>query len=165
MAIKYSNIKKRGRGFTVLFAMLVSSLALAIGVAIYDITVRELDLSSTATQSQYAIYAADTGAECALYWDSKNIFATSSQSSVPASGVLCNGVDIASAPWTVESAPAAATTTFIVTFSPQPYCASVTVAKSGTPSQTTVTSRGYNASCAVSVSGTPKLERVFQVSY
>ncbi len=162
---KYLNINKRRRGFTILFAMLVSSLALAIGLAIYDITVRELDLSSTATQSQYAIYAADTGAECALYWDSKNIFATSSQSSVPASGVLCNSVDIASAPWTIDATPTAATTTFMVTFSPQPYCTSVTVAKSGTPSKTTITSRGYNASCGVSLSGTPKLERVFKVSY
>src|SRR3989344_2749924 len=162
---KYLNINKHERGFTILFAMLISSLALAIGVAIYDITVRELDLSSTATQSQYAIYAADTGAECALYWDSKNTFATSSQSSVPSSGVLCNSIDIALAQWTIESAPTAATTTFMVTFSPQPYCTSVTVAKSGTPSQTTIVSRGYNASCSVSISGTPKLERVFQVSY
>ncbi len=51
--------------------MLVGGLALAIGLAIYDLTVRELDLSATATQSQYAIYAADAGAECALYWDFK----------------------------------------------------------------------------------------------
>ena len=54
------------KGFTLFFALLVSSLALAIGVSIYDITVRELNLSEAATQSQYAVYAADTGAECAL---------------------------------------------------------------------------------------------------
>ena len=51
--------------------MLVGSLALAVGLAIYDLTIRELDLSAVATQSQYAVYAADTGAECALYWDTK----------------------------------------------------------------------------------------------
>ncbi len=89
------------RGFTIFFAMLVGGLALAVGVAIYDLTVRELDLSSTATQSQYAIYAADTGAECALYWDSKcpagtcpavsapSAFATSTSFAAPSSGIIC----------------------------------------------------------------------------
>lgn len=85
------------RGFTIFFAVLVSSLALAVGLAIYDLLSRELILSQTATQSQYAIYAADTGAECALYWDNKYVgpdgltsaFATSTDSDPPASGVFC----------------------------------------------------------------------------
>ena len=95
------HIKKRlptGRqGFTIFFAVLVASLALAVGLSIYDLLVRELLLSQTATQSQYAIYAADTGAECALYWDAKyntngSAFATSSTYSPPAptSGILCS---------------------------------------------------------------------------
>src|ERR1700687_4944182 len=99
------------KGFTLFFAVLVASLALAIGLSIYDITVRELDLSSTVTQSEYAIYAADTGAECALYWDfhytsgganfgTNSAFATSSTDSlggtgVPSSGISCNGQDVA----------------------------------------------------------------------
>lgn len=98
------------RGFTIFFATLITSLALAIGLAIYDLTIRELDLSATANQSQYAIYAADTGAECALYWDSKwctgdscplgtSAFATSTESDggnfPPQSGISCGGQDIA----------------------------------------------------------------------
>lgn len=59
------------RGFTILFAVLIASILLAIGIAIFDITVRELRLSSVARESQFAIYAAETGVECALYWDSK----------------------------------------------------------------------------------------------
>lgn len=153
--------------------MLVGSLALAIGVAIYDLTVRELDLSGTATQSQYAIYAADTGTECALYWDFKcslgpctsgganSAFATSSESPVPLSGVMCNGQDVAPT-WTKTATAAAATTTFTVTFSPQSYCVIVTVAKSGTPTLTTITAKGYN-SCAEA--GVIRLERVLQVTY
>ena len=187
----YVNIK-RGRGFTIFFAMLVGSLALAVGVAIYDLTVRELDLSGTATQSQYAIYAADAGAECALYWDLKcalgpctsngaanSAFATSSQMAVPLSGVICNTQDLATTgtppnpfqapptnwtPWSII-APAgegAATTTYTMSFSPQPYCATVTVAKSGSPVQTVITSRGYNV-CAAG--GVTRLERVLQVTY
>ncbi len=175
---KYLNIKKRGRGFTIFFAMLVGSLALSIGLAIYDLTVRELDLSGTATQSQYAIYAADTGAECALYWDLKctlpncvsgaaagSAFATSTQSVTPPSGVVCNGIDVRAAPWTVTSVLTAATTTFTVTFLPQPYCASITVAKSGIPTKTTITSKGYNDACPPAAAGTSRLERVLQVTY
>src|SRR3989339_699999 len=64
-------LKKKHRGFTIFFATLVASLALAIGLGIYDVVVRQLSLSTTVSQSQYAIYAADSGAECALYWDSK----------------------------------------------------------------------------------------------
>lgn len=59
------------KGFTIFLAVLIGALALAVGLAIYDITVRELQLSDSWEQSQFAIFAADTGAECALYWDSK----------------------------------------------------------------------------------------------
>lgn len=59
------------RGFTIFFATLVGGLALAIGLAIFDITQRQLSLSATVLQSEYAIFAADSGVECALYWDSK----------------------------------------------------------------------------------------------
>jgi hypothetical protein len=182
-------------GFTLFYAMLVGSLALAVGLAIYDLTIRELDLSATATQSQYAIYAADTGAECALYWDGKYVnvgnnnnggsnsaFATSSLDTLaPASGILCNGQDVAavgtppspyqSPPtnWTawavatpIAPTPTAATTTFSIVLTPQSYCAVVTVAKyNGTPSQTTVTSNGFNT-CAP---GALQLERALQVTY
>jgi len=97
------------RGFTIFFAVLVAALALSVGVVIYDLLLRSLSLSQLATQSQYAIYAADTGAECALYWDLKfasisptdqdgSAFATSTleQSSDigGASGVVCNNQNI-----------------------------------------------------------------------
>ena len=100
------------RGFTIFFAILVASLALAVGFSIYDLLIRELQLSEAGTQSQYAIYAADTGAECALYWDAKYInagtnnnggsngaFATSSVDTLApgaGSGILCNSIDISS---------------------------------------------------------------------
>lgn len=172
------------KGFTLFFAMLVGSLALAVGLAIFDLTIRELDLSAVATQSQYAIYAADTGAECALYWDSKctlancstqgasaSAFATSSTDThAPASGVICNGQDITTT-WNTATpiAPTAtaATTTFTMFVSAQSQasvtttCATVTVAKNGNPAQTTVISHGYNT-CA---GNALQLERVFQVSY
>src|SRR6185437_6908619 len=122
-----NNTKK---GFTLFYALLVSSLALAIGAAIFDITIREIDLAAAATQSQYAVYIADTGAECALYWESKYVnagngnnggtnsaFATSStdsQATAASANLYCNSADI-TAPasnWSVTSVAGSATTTF-----------------------------------------------------
>ncbi|HXK40184.1 MAG TPA: LamG domain-containing protein [Candidatus Paceibacterota bacterium] len=57
------------RGFTLFYAVLTASLLLAIGIAIFNITYKELILSSGARESSNAFYAADTGLECALYWD------------------------------------------------------------------------------------------------
>lgn len=100
------------RGFTIFFAVLVASLALSVGLVIYDLFLRSLSLSQLATQSQYAIYAADTGAECALYWDLKytdlvagdadqSAFATSSDYTTGGTGagnaVVCNSQNIAAA--------------------------------------------------------------------
>jgi len=174
-------------GFTIFFAMLAGGLALSIGIAIYDLTIRELDLSATATQSQYAIYAADTGVECALYWDYKcqgggcnngSAFATSSSYLGAISGVSCNGQDVALVgtpppgsynpppanwtAWVIAAAAAEATTTFYISFAPQPYCAKVEVGKSGDPIQTTIISHGFNTCASGSVS---QLERVLYVSY
>ena len=163
------------RGFTVLFAVLVSSLLLAIGLVIFDITYKEVSFSAIARNSDFAIYAADTGIECSLYWDRKcssgvcgsgrtSAFATSSQSALISSGVICNLQDIAAGPpaWNTVSASDAATTTFTITFAPQPYCAIVTVAKWGNPSNTSVTARGYNT-C---LSGDPsRIERALQANY
>ncbi|MDE2071542.1 MAG: hypothetical protein KGI70_02290 [Patescibacteria group bacterium] len=167
---------RQPRGFTLFFAMLIASLAIAIGVAIYDLTVRELDLSATASQSQYAIYAADTGAECAIYWDLKypglgsTAFATSSTSRPPQSGVTCNGTDIAAAgvgagTWPIPGGtPTAATSSFVLSIpsgNGQTYCAVVTVAKVGNPALTRIISQGYNT-CT---EGGVRLERSLQVNY
>lgn len=60
-----------GAGFALLVATLVSGLFLAISAVIFQIAYLQLLLSSTGRDSQFAFYAADTGAECALYWDRK----------------------------------------------------------------------------------------------
>ena len=169
---------KKNRGFTVFFAILVASLALAIGLAIYDLTLRELNITATSTQSQYAIYAADTGAECALYWDakyqgSKSVFATSTASVPPTSGIVCNTQDIAAGPppWTLVKTANAATTTFtfyvssVSQSSATTTCVKVEVGKytalGGVPN-TNIVSHGYNT-CIVGARG--QLERVFQINY
>ncbi len=77
MFLLFSQLKKRfintnrQTGFTMLFAVLVSSLLLSIGISIFNLTIKELSLSAAGRESQFAFYAADTGADCALYWDLK----------------------------------------------------------------------------------------------
>ena len=66
------------RGFTLLLAALVSSIVLAVGAAIFGIAQKQVLLSAIGRDSQFAFYAADTAAECALYWDFRcNYFASS----------------------------------------------------------------------------------------
>ncbi len=86
------------RGFTVLLAALVVSIVLALGAAIFQLAQKQLILSSIGRDSQFAFYAADTAAECALYWDFRcNYFASSTSGINPACtipdppGPLCDG--------------------------------------------------------------------------
>lgn len=171
--------QKTKNGFTIFFAMLVSSLALAVGLVIFDLTIRELELSSVATQSQYAIYAADTGADCALYWDLKytdsdnSAFGTSTQSGWPSSGsnLACNGQDISTLWGNPTKTSTAATTTFTIYVSAQSQvsasttCATVSVGKFTNASgvlYTSVISKGYNTCSAASIT---RVERALQISY
>ena len=81
--------KENERGFTLLLAALVASIVLALGTSIFGLVQKELILSSISRDSQYAFYAADSGAECALYWDvRKGLFSTSNN---PPTEITCGG--------------------------------------------------------------------------
>ena len=75
---------KNKRGVTLLLAVLVSSIALSVGVGIFSLLFSELEISGSVKDSVSAFYAGDSGLECALYWDfmenkhllSKSPFAT-----------------------------------------------------------------------------------------
>jgi Tfp pilus assembly protein PilX len=166
-----NNIRNNNKGFTLLIAVLVSSLLLAIGLSLTDFAVKQLIISSAGRESQFAFYAADTGIECAFYWDFKygsdTAFATTSASLPPSSGIKCNGQDIAASPWTITSNATRATTTFAFNFLPQPYCVIVSIGKWG--STTTIESRGYNVgtvSGSNCTSSNPRrVERAIRVRY
>jgi hypothetical protein len=160
------------KGFTTLFAVLVASLLLAVGLVIFDITFKELAFSSIVRDSSFAVYAADGGIECALFWDLKavhsvnfgsgSVFSTSTSSQSPTSGVYCNGQDVAAAPWATQISASSATTTFTLLYPPKSYCAIVTVIKWGTPLHTSIVSRGYNT-CESGASN--RIERAIQANY
>ncbi len=69
--IKIKNNSNR-RGFLIYLSVLFSGLALLIGLFILNVTRREIVFSGYNKESDYAFYAAEAGAECALYWDLNN---------------------------------------------------------------------------------------------
>ena len=178
------------RGYTLLFAMIVASIVLALGVSLLTISRKEFILSSSATQSTNAFYAADSGIGCAEYWDSGNEFATDT----PPLSITCSYADannqshiVATSTGGVtypnETSDPTYTFTFYTPFSTDgtnnKSCAAVTVDKYyvSYPGSltviwptTTITSRGYNigwnsgpGDC--STPSPKKLERAIQVTY
>ncbi len=170
---------KKSKGFALLFAVLTASLLLSIGLSIFSLTIKEISLSSYSRESQFSFYAADSGAECALYWDLKGNFGAIFSTSTTYGGVVpyqitCSNALInlyQGAKDTYDS-----TTTFNMllndTNSSQIYCAAVTVAKTDSNhdglSDTVIDSRGYNVCnlSGVPVWGNPNLvERALDVYY
>lgn len=60
------------KGFTLLIAVVLASVAAAVTLALTTLAYKSLVLSSAAQESQFAFYAADAALECLLYHDSSN---------------------------------------------------------------------------------------------
>ena len=139
------------KGFTMFYAVLVASLLLAVGVAIANISYKELILSSTSKESQQAFYAADMGVECVLLHE----FGVLGGSPFPRDDTESfTGLTCANTPAVLESgypilSSDAATTTFTLDFNTTGIdkCVTVEVAKWRTPAgkrRTKIDARGYN---------------------
>jgi hypothetical protein len=70
---KIKQFSKTHRGFTVLMAVLVAVLILAISASIVRIVLKQVKFSGSGRESQIAYYVADTGIECALLWDFRSL--------------------------------------------------------------------------------------------
>ena len=81
-------------GFTLLIAILVIGIVLAIGLSILNITLKEYILSGIARESAIALNAADAGMECALYWD-RSLNGDKFDVGAPALPITCMGKTIA----------------------------------------------------------------------
>jgi len=148
-------------GFTVLFAVLIGSILFSIGIAIAHLSTKEILLSVAGKQSEIAFFAADTGIECALYYDLRvgDIFPESSAGSV-GGPIVCSGNNNVTVTLD-DSDSTAATSTFQIDFSPSG-CAEVFVGKTVTGS-TVIESRGRN-DCGGGVNRA-RVERALRVRY
>lgn len=146
------------KGFTLLIAIVITATLLLVSTGIVSVAVKEAFISSSARESQHAFYAADTGIECAIYWDVRNesgisAFATSTQSQIN-----CNNDN--EGPFTVGGPTGVSTFEFDFDSTGNPYCAVVTVTKSG--NLTLIESRGYNTCDPLN---RRRVERAVRVGY
>lgn len=157
------NSKKNSKGFTLFIALIVSSILLSVGFSIGNIILKQTQLSTAGRESQIAFYAADSAAECALYWDRKNAsgdsvidetFGTSTDlTATRALGVKCgSGADDAGTVYIASKEVDAtgnlsATTTMYIVYKANNFgynsCAKVIVGKTGFT--TVIDARGYNS--------------------
>lgn len=147
----------KNEGFTLFIAIVITGTLLLIASQIANLAVRQAFISSTGRESQGAFYAADTGMECALFWDVKNPSGSSAFSTSTTSTISCNDITIPSMGGGGDSN---ATSTFDLTGDP---CATVTVNKAyvGGNLVTTIESKGYNT-CGASAR---RVERAVRAIY
>lgn len=156
------------RGFTLLLAALVASITLALGASIYSMAQKEVRLSSIGRDSQYAFYAADTAAECALYWDMRfNYFGTSTPTNVIAPEPRCDAEPLN----VTGDRPVGSYQEYTMSFQfePSDYCARVSVIKTLTPItgtvQTTIRADGFSTRCEVIATSPRALQRSVELHY
>ncbi len=151
--------EKNNRGFTVLLAALVASLVLSLGLSIYSIASKQIILSSLGRNSQYAFYAADTAAECALYWDRRfDKFPTTTPDSI--STFKCDAQDITA---TAVDRGSTIDTTF--EFAPNEYCAQVLIQKTISTGATLIEANGFSTACSDIDDSSRALQRSVELSY
>src|SRR3990167_3653584 len=82
---------KNNKGFTLLVAIVTTSLLLLVSFVVVNVALKQLVLANASQESQYAFYAADSGTECAVYHDLKTI---PTPFSLPFRSFSCNGSNI-----------------------------------------------------------------------
>lgn len=157
------------RGFTILYAILITTTVLAIGLSLLSVLVQQVSLSGAERESVLSFYVSDSGMECSLYWDIvKNAFRSGAD-------ISCDGTDLGViASTTVPLSPPepgfiGERYAFDAMF---PHgCANIVVLKAveiatNNVATTTVESRGYNTVCPPAASLKPwRLERGLQTVY
>ncbi len=77
--------KKTKNGFVLPLAVIIVSAVLVVSITVSTLIIGELEFSSFGKDSQKAFFAADAGAECAMYWDGSPRTAFESSPSSPIS--------------------------------------------------------------------------------
>ena len=156
--------KNKNQGFTLLFAALVVTILMSIGFTISNITLAQLILSSSGRESQFAFYNADSGLECALYYEYNGTSTTggpvfprnNSDDTTAVNNIKCNSVS--SSNISIVSSGTSATTTFdinpadnncnktlpLVSFHVQVSKTATTTSGGFVGSSVYIQSRGYN---------------------
>jgi hypothetical protein len=76
------------KGVTLLFAIIISSAALTVGLSVYSLLSSQIRLSALERDSLQALYAADAGTECIMFWSSDFLY--DAFSSTTPKSIKCN---------------------------------------------------------------------------
>lgn len=93
--------KKINNGFALFYSVIVAGVLAIMAASISHIALQEVTFSGLGKQSQEAFYAADTGLECASYWDQREgqfsleIFPRFTSKKIICSGVEVSDLDLA----------------------------------------------------------------------
>jgi Tfp pilus assembly protein PilX len=149
--LKPVNIEiKSNKGFTLLVAIITTSLLLIVSFVVSNIALKQVLLSSASQESQYAYFNADSGLECAIHWDLKDPTSTPFNPSA-SSNITCNSQTM------VVGGSNSSTFAFDLTKG----CATVIVTKN-INNTTTIQSKGYNT---CSPGAARKYERGVEITY
>ena len=164
--------KKAQRGFALLVAIVLSSVAAVITFALTSLAYKNLVLASDATQSQFAFYAADSALECELLGDKGNVSFPyqSGKSNLTNATIQCEGNPVTlQAKW-YDSDTIEYQSQFNINIngdSTGTRCARITVYKQdGSPghTETSIYGEGLNLSCT-DTNNPRVLERGIKASY
>lgn len=158
----YPAKQRRNGGFVILFAVTLSAILLSIALGVTNIAFKEIKFGTSDKDTNVAFFAADVGAECALFYDrsdpAKNAFTGT------ATSITCAGNSFS----TPAPSPSNFWTFILSGLGPQAQgCAKVTVDKT-TGSGTQIISSGYNNGGNVSGSctqGSNTVERQIELNY
>lgn len=162
-SINKNNIQTGNKGIAIYVAVTITAALILVSFSVISLALKQIVISSTARDSQSAFYAADSGVECALFWDLKNtggsLFATSTGNQT----ISCNNIS-STVTKSVNLSTGVGTSTFSYSFTPDPYCVTVWVTKSynGNTIKTNIEARGYN-SC--STTNERRVERAIRANY
>jgi hypothetical protein len=155
--MRYRNLKKN-RAFVILFAVTLSAILLSIALGVANIALKEIKFGTSAKDTNEAFFAADSGAECAVFNDKST---GNSFTSGGLGNIQCLGS-------TVRLTGAYPVWSFILSGlgSQAQGCAKVTVDKS--KALVVVVSKGYNNGGDVPESctqGSNSIERQIELKY
>ena len=157
---------KKNSGYALYTAIILTGILLLVAYITAELAKRELTLSSASADSHVAFYNADTGSECALYWDVKNGTKSAFDPGTPGT-ISCNNQTVSTNSQTVNTSPtqpsriggggANLTSIFELDFTQGCAIVSVTKNVNGT---TFIQSKGYNT-----CTGANRLERGIEIQY
>ena len=167
----HSQKNNQEKGIVIYIAVTITAALILVSLEIVNFALKQKWLSNASRDSQAAFYAADSGVECALYWDLKNTGVSAFATSTAASNINCNNKSVpVTKTW--NGATGYGTSTLAFDFSSaDTYCTSVSIVKrySGGNLTTRIESRGYNIGTAsggaCTSSKARRVERAVLVTY